>query len=319
MGQFLDLYRKQGGAKLLREFWDNGALGYALCQMLLLGKSKKALEILRLGVQLKTQQKIEKEFLSVLKDFDKQYCQNPPVSTPGQNIWMYWNSGIDNAPPIVKHCYESIKANTDRPLILLTGDNYKQYVTLPDYIESKHEAGLIGEAHFSDILRIELLAKYGGTWIDATVLCVDRNIPAFFFDSEFFVFQKLKPGLDGHTQHISNWFITAWSNQKFILAQQALLRNYWRRYDKSIQYFFFHHFFTMISHYYQDDWKKVIQFPNSFPHILLLMLFDPFDSKKWDALRASCPFQKLSYKFDKEKLQLQGTYYQHIMSAGHSA
>ena len=38
----------------------------------------------------------------------------------------------------------------------------------------------------SDLLRLELLTKYGGTWVDATVYFSDDNLPNFFFDSDLF-------------------------------------------------------------------------------------------------------------------------------------
>lgn len=46
MSSFIDTFKQQGGLKLLRTYWDNGVLGYALCQLLLTGKSKKSLELL---------------------------------------------------------------------------------------------------------------------------------------------------------------------------------------------------------------------------------------------------------------------------------
>ena len=39
----------------------------------------------------------------------------------------------------------------------------------------KWEKGRIPAAMFSDLLRVELLIKYGGTWIDSTVLCTGVN------------------------------------------------------------------------------------------------------------------------------------------------
>lgn len=315
MGKFIEMYRKQGGTKLLREFWDNGVLGYAIGQIMLLGKSKKALEILRLGVQLKMQRKIERKFLPVLREFDAQYQQQKPQMQPNKTVWVYWSTGMEaTAPELVKRCFRSLQEHLpDRQIVLLSKENYHQYVEIPDYIIDKYNRGIIQHVHFADLLRIELLAQRGGTWIDSTVFCMDSNVPSYMLDAEFFIFQKLKPGLDGHSTNISSWFITAHSHQKFILAQQALLRNYWLHYDKAIDYFFFHHFFSIIARFYAEDWKRVIQFPNSFPHVLLLQIFEPFSQEKWDALKAACPFQKLSYKFDDADLKRDDTYYKYIM------
>ena len=54
----------------------------------------------------------------------------------------------------------------------------------------------------------------------------------------------------------------------------------------------------------------MIPFSNAPPHILLLRLFEPCDEKVFDAVRAMTPFHKLTYKFEEDKKELQGTYYQ---------
>ena len=42
---------------------------------------------------------------------------------------------------------------------------------LPGYIVEKWGKGQIPAALFSDLLRLQLLIKYGGMWIDSTVFC----------------------------------------------------------------------------------------------------------------------------------------------------
>jgi hypothetical protein len=39
----------------------------------------------------------------------------------------------------------------------------------------KYQKKIIDNTHFSDLLRLELLIKYGGTWIDASVLVTKYN------------------------------------------------------------------------------------------------------------------------------------------------
>lgn len=56
----LELFRKQGGFSLIKQFFHGGVLGTAMYEFLLLGKSRTALEILRLSVTLKIKQKLEK-------------------------------------------------------------------------------------------------------------------------------------------------------------------------------------------------------------------------------------------------------------------
>ena len=313
MNSFLNTFKQQGGLKLLKSYWNNGVLGYAICQLFLTGRSKTSLELLRLGVQLKLGMKIKKKYIPILRAFDKNFSDTPSHESP-RRVWIYWSTGMEEtAPEIVKRCYRSVCKNIkDREIILLSKYNYQEYVTLPDYIIEKYEKGIIAHVHFADLLRTELLAKHGGTWIESTVFLMSDNIPSYMLDSNLFMFQKLKPGLDGNTIRISSWFISASANNKIILAQRHLLREYWKNNNKVIDYFFFHHFMSLIAEYYSDDWKKMVQFPNSAPHILLLMLFDDFHEEKWSALQQLCPIQKLSYKFEKEKMERNGTYYSNL-------
>jgi len=67
------IFEKQGGMKLIGQYWRSGALFTAICEFLLLGKSRTALEILRLSAQLKTKQKLEKKYRKKLDIFEQKY------------------------------------------------------------------------------------------------------------------------------------------------------------------------------------------------------------------------------------------------------
>lgn len=70
-----ETFKKQGGIKLLKQYWQGGALFTGIGQFLLLGKSRTALEILRLSTTLKTKQKLEKKYKWKLEKFDKTYTE----------------------------------------------------------------------------------------------------------------------------------------------------------------------------------------------------------------------------------------------------
>ena len=84
-------------------------------------------------------------------------------------IWVMWYQGIENAPPIVKSCIQSIITNKAKhPVIILSNNNLEKYIKLPSFIVEKFNKGFFSIQHFSDIIRMALLYKYGGYWIDAT-------------------------------------------------------------------------------------------------------------------------------------------------------
>ena len=198
-------------------------------------------------------------------------------------------------------------------MILLTENNYREYICFPQEIQAKIDSGIIKGAHMSDLLRLELLQQYGGTWIDATVFCSSKNIPDYMLNSDLFLFQCLKPGRDGQSSIISNWFMTARPNQKFIFMMRELLYDYWENNDEVIDYFIFHDFFQILIDRYPEEWNRVVPFSNSVPHILLLRLFDEYNDEIWNAVTAMTPFHKLTYKFKNSDTMQTNTYYQKIM------
>ena len=84
------------------------------------------------------------------------------------HIWVSWGQGEENMPPLVKACYRQL-TYYNKNVILLTNDNIKEYIDIPPIVYKKVSTGHVSWAHFSDITRNTLLARYGGLWLDATV------------------------------------------------------------------------------------------------------------------------------------------------------
>ena len=310
----LGTLKKQGGLDLIRKYWQGGALFTAIGEFLLLGKSRTALEILRLSTQLKVKRKLHRLYIKELRTFDTAYVEN--IHNPSNKIWFCWFQGMASAPEVVKRCHSSLLENLpEREVIVITSENINQYAELPDHIIDKWKKGIISNTHMTDLLRLELLIKYGGMWLDATVLCTcqEKEIPHYFFDSDLFLFQCLKPGRDGHSTYISSWLMSAKTNNKILMATRHLCYKYWEENSKMMDYFLLHDFLSIVLEYYSDDWNKIIPFDNATPHLLLLRLFDPYDEKTWLAIREQTPFHKLSYKFDSDKFKLPETYYSKII------
>ena len=113
---------------------------------------------------------LDKYFAQKYKDIIEK-CQNwqfetLPVEEPF--IWVFWGQGEENMPPLVKACYRQL-THYNENINLVTIENVNKHIELPDIIFEKANAGKISWAHFSDIVRNTLLARYGGLWLDATV------------------------------------------------------------------------------------------------------------------------------------------------------
>ena len=310
----MEIFQKQGGLSLIKNYWRTGALLPAIIVFLILGKSKKALEILRLVACFKINQKLMRIYGDKVDELLRSYSDNTIEKTNAHRcVYFCWFQGIENAPNVVKKCYESIKKYiNDREIVLITEKNYKDYVRFPDFIEDKFERGIISRTHMSDLLRLELLTRYGGTWIDATVLCTAKP-PAYMIDSDFFVFQLLKPGLDGHSLGLSNWFITAKPGTMILKITLDILYDYWKEYNDVCDYFLMHHIMELVRSKCSDEWNKMVPFSNEMPHVLLLRLFEPYDEHIWNYIREYTPVHKLSYKFDDKDLEKDNTYYSQLI------
>lgn len=314
MKNFINLFKKVGGKEILKRYASAHVLLYAFFLTLWLGFDKKSLEILRNAVNKKILAKLRKKYKYVIKNYNDN-CKISPLnsSISERKIWICWFQGIENAPELVKKCYESVKKYiTDREIILISEDNFRDYISFPDFIQEKIDKGQISKTHISDLLRLELLYQYGGTWIDATVM-LTGELSKYMLDSELFLYQCLKPGLDGHATRISNWFMTSEKSNVIIGLVRELLYKYWAKNNKLIDYFIFHDFFELAIERYPMEWKKVVPVSNSTPHILLLRLFDKYDEIIWNEIKSQTSVHKLTYKFAESQTELQKTYYSMIL------
>lgn len=249
--------------------------------------------------QFQTYQKLKKKYYSVI--------ENQTInekSEKSNKVWIFWLQGIETAPPIIQSCIRSIKKNiSDREIILLNIDNYKEYIKFPQYIEEKFKEGKISYTHFSDLLRIELLTQYGGLWMDATVLCTDQ-IPDYVFNSNLFVYKNI--GLDRSDEDViaaSSWMIYAWSHNKIIETTRNLLYEYWKKEENISNYFLVHLFFKMATEQYAEEWNNVPTFNNVAPHILQFELLDKYDEKRFQQIKEMSAIHKLNRRFENKDKQ----------------
>src|ERR1700731_3743941 len=124
--------------------------------------------------------------------------RRPPDAGAGlpipRTIWALWLDGWDDAPEVVRACRTtwealnptwSFRALTRAMLPALIG---------ADVLRAFEDRALQPEA-FSDVVRIELLVRYGGVWADSTTYCLqplDAWLPSVT-TSGFFAFAKPGP------------------------------------------------------------------------------------------------------------------------------
>lgn len=75
MSKVKQLFDKAGGWKAILNYAKAGVLPYMVAQILLTGKSIKALELMRNGIQLKNKQMVWKYYIGVLRNFNANYSK----------------------------------------------------------------------------------------------------------------------------------------------------------------------------------------------------------------------------------------------------
>lgn len=124
-------------------------------------------------------------------------------------IWAYWHSGFENAPEVVKLGIRSWQhMNPDYEVKLLSNNNLCDYLDFDLNIVFQLSSVRCLLPIKADILRLYLLSRYGGVWVDATTFCLtplNTWLPEATAHCHLFNFkQKNNP-----TRPIEVWFIAS--------------------------------------------------------------------------------------------------------------
>ncbi len=133
-------------------------------------------------------------------------------------VWFLWLQGYDKAPLVVRKCYDSwLKNNPGWQVIFLDEHNISDYIGLQKTDNMTNQAS-------SDILRINLLAKHGGVWVDATSFCT-RPLDEWLYkylDTGFFAFERPAPD-----RMIASWFIASAKYNYITNTYKNKVNGYW--------------------------------------------------------------------------------------------
>lgn len=213
-------------------------------------------------------------------------------------IWIFWMQGMEYAPELVQKCYESVCKSKPYgyEVILLTSGNLDAYIQLPEFIWKKYKDGCITTTHLSDIIRLELLCTYGGTWIDATVFC-SRCIPDYMVSGDMFLFKASL--MDDIVLKMSSWWMSADRSNRLIHAARNVLFSFWDNETNIRNYFLLH---IIMSKLIDEDYECRLIFQgipyisNSNPHVLQGKMSMEFDENEWEVIRNISGVHKLTYK-----------------------
>lgn len=311
-----NIFNQQGGFSLLKKYTKNHVFFNAFFAFLFVPKTKKGLELFREYIDIKIYYRLKRKYEKKLKkkflNEDLSQKCNSKLTKP-KIIWFCWFQGIKNAPPLVHSTLKSIKENCpEYEIKIIDSKNLCEYTEIPSYILEKWKKGIISNAHFSDILRTNLLILHGGTWIDSTVLLTEK-IPLEIEMSPIFFFRTFKPGSNGHCTNLSSWFISSEKNSKVLQFVQFLLFEYWKKSNYLCHYFLFHIFLEMIFELYPDLIRNMPKLTNENPHFMLFELANNFSLEKWNSIIKHSFCHKLTNRLTEDAKMIDETFYKHIL------
>jgi len=237
-----------------------------------------------------------KKYLPVIKCVEQKEIS---VEIP-ETIWQFWdNPAGQTTPEIIKSCLKStekFKGNFEHNI--LNKSTLENETDLPGYVFDKLKNGTIDYAHFSDLLRLNLLKNHGGIWLDATAYMTDF-VPEYILNEDFFVF------LTGELTHypysyMQNCFIRAKKGSFVCDAWYQMCIEFWKNETKRIDYFQHQLMFKALvekNPVAKDLFNKRPQMSeDGIQQLVGDNLFRKFDTVEWERIKKASFFQKTTYK-----------------------
>jgi hypothetical protein len=122
-------------------------------------------------------------------------------------IWTYWDK--PQIPEFVQICQKNWrKFAPNYKIHILHKNNVEEWVNMPIRWQN------LPPYRQADILRLKLLEKYGGIWMDASILLMEN--PDKFVEGDLTLFMTPNSGMDNPVYE--NWFIAS-SRQNLIIKK----------------------------------------------------------------------------------------------------
>ena len=179
----------------------------------------------------------------------------PKVAPKDYQIYYCWLQGEENLPVLARCCYNSLKENSGSYKVTFIDEkNCSDYVDIPQYILEKYKAGKMKPAHFADVIRVNLLERYGGLWLDSTILVTEpleehKKFLKLPFFTQKFTHEKsndnrLTKSFGAYSSYV-RWatFIqgSAVIHNPVYTFMKDFYNEYWRDFDEVIDYVLMDH------------------------------------------------------------------------------
>lgn len=223
-------------------------------------------------------------------------------------VWVMWWQGTEEAPKLVKENIKYLKKIWGNDLKIITKNNLMNYIEINSSLKDKFKCGVISQQVWSDIIRVNLLEKYGGLWIDSTVI-LSKRIYALseLFDRPFFsICSKRNSNINVSNENWATWFIGGNANEPIFVYLKNFYVKYFSHFNFILDYFLTDY---AIRYFYEsnESFRKEIETQKRDWHTLYFYnnLYNPVnkvDLLLFDSELGYC-IQKVTYKIDEKRLR----------------
>ena len=232
--------------------------------------------------------------LKKLRFHDKNTAEKTDSYTQRFNyvpIFRYWDQGysIDMPEVIKKIATSQNKLNHGNfKVIDLSHQNISEFIDVPDYIEKIRKQY---PASYSDYVRLSLLEKYGGVWLDSSIYVNNADAISKIQikkDNLLYAYH-----FSGSYRNISNFFLYVNKPNNYIIkTMKKMFSIYYQTYEYPIDYFFFHKIFrylTFLDQTFEKNWLESVESLDGLEHsisskILFENIFDNIDEGIWNSI-----------------------------------
>lgn len=257
-------------------------------------------------------------YLGRYADEIKSIKPEPIDMTPEpEHAFTIWFQGEEQAPPLVKACFRSMRRHLKQELIVLDENTLFDWITLPQFVIDKWREGKIPHTQFSDICRIQLLYQHGGLWFDATDY-ITAPVPQFIMDEDVFLFRAGKK-IRGSYAFIQSCFIRGKKGNPLLGIWNQANFIYWKNENSKINYFV-HHLLLLLSTHTNEIAKQCIEKMPRIDQDLTHTLWgehcmDQYDAETFRILTKDAFFQKTNYKDKRLQTMPQNSIAEYIINS----
>nr|WP_236683776.1 capsular polysaccharide synthesis protein [Demequina flava] len=217
---------------------------------------------------------------------------------PG-TIFIHWGQGIERAPAIVKLLARQPALQSGSfPVLELDSETVPAWVDIPTHVQRLRDNSY---PNYAVYVRLALLTRYGGIWMDPTVLVGEGfgKLIASCIQGDV-AFMPRFTSVHGGDHRPSNWCIGAGEPGNVLLQRlQAALSLWCVDNDEYPEYHFFHtivEFLTQVDSGLAQVWATYPTVPSEGAHELALQLPLQYDAELCREILERNPLNKLTYK-----------------------